>query len=147
MQKVLWSVESVLLLIMIVWLWENYLEVLQTRGKAEQKKAKRTRQLRPRTPEDCQDCRLAEAEQGPERVKARPAVERSQEPARTTEDARHGWTGVHEPALRVLQGHGCGRIMRCAGMGCGIRVRQRRSGNVGRAGASTRRGWGRRCTS
>ena len=32
MQKVLWSVENVLLPIMIIWLWENYLDVLQTRG-------------------------------------------------------------------------------------------------------------------
>jgi transposase-like protein/IS1 family transposase len=71
MQKVVWSVECVVLLAMLVWLWVSYLEVVPKRGKAEEKRAKRTRELKPRTPADCQDCRLAEAEQGPERVEAR----------------------------------------------------------------------------
>ena len=73
MQKVQWSVECVVLLAMMVWLWVSYLEVLQTRGKTEEKKAERTRQRRARTPGDCQDCRLAATEQGSERVKAREA--------------------------------------------------------------------------
>ncbi len=38
MQKVLWSVESLLLLILLVWLWENYLEVRQTRGKRHRRR-------------------------------------------------------------------------------------------------------------
>ncbi len=29
-----------------------------------------------------------------------------QEPPGTPENTRHGWTGVHEPAVRVLQGYG-----------------------------------------
>jgi len=70
MQKVVWSVEWVVLLALLVWLWVNYLEVVQMRGKVEEKKVKRTRELKPRSPEDCQDCRLAKAEQGPERVGA-----------------------------------------------------------------------------
>ena len=51
MQKVRWSVESLVLLILIVWMWENYLAVLQTRGKAEQKKAKRAWKPKARTPD------------------------------------------------------------------------------------------------
>ncbi len=53
LQKVVWSVECVVLLAMLVWLWMSYLEVVRTRGKADEKKTKRMRELRPRTPEDC----------------------------------------------------------------------------------------------
>lgn len=81
MQKVLWSVESLVLLILILWMWENYLEVLQTRGKAEQKKAKRAWHLKPRTPDDCQDCRV-------ERWEVMPDVQRTARPWSEVKSAR-----------------------------------------------------------
>jgi IS1 family transposase len=83
MQKVLWNGESLLLLVMIVWMWENYLGVLQTRGKAAQKKTKRAWHLKPRTPDDCQDCRV-------ERWEVMPDVQRTARP----------WSEVKSPRGR-----------------------------------------------
>jgi hypothetical protein len=58
MQKLLWGVDSLRVIVMIVVLWECYLNVRQTRGKEEPKKAKRAWNVKPRTPDDCQDCRV-----------------------------------------------------------------------------------------
>jgi IS1 family transposase/transposase-like protein len=72
MQKTALMVESVLLAMLLVMvLWQGYDGAFKRWWKGWRAKPKRTRQLRPRTPADCQDCRLAEAERGPERVKAR----------------------------------------------------------------------------
>jgi transposase-like protein len=72
MQKTALMVESVLLVIVLVKVvWQRYDRTFKGWWKEWGAKPKRMRQLRPRTPEDCQDCRLAEAERGPERVKAR----------------------------------------------------------------------------
>jgi hypothetical protein len=81
MQKVLWSVESLVLLIMIIWTWENYWGIRQTWEKAEQKKTKRAWNLKPRTPDDCQVCRL-------ERREVMPDVQRTARPWSEVKSAR-----------------------------------------------------------
>ena len=73
MQKVWWEVVGVLLVVMIVGLWESYLEVLQSQWQAAMPKTKRGWNLKARTPHDCQDCRLAPWEVLPDgRRTARP---------------------------------------------------------------------------
>jgi hypothetical protein len=62
MQQVLREMIGLLVLVLIVWLWESYLEVLQSQWHGSVPKAKRPWHLKARTPQDCQGCRLAAGE-------------------------------------------------------------------------------------
>jgi hypothetical protein len=59
MQKVLWEMAGLLLMVMLMGVWESYMEVLQSQWQAAPPKTKRRWSLKARTPHDCQDCRLA----------------------------------------------------------------------------------------
>lgn len=146
MQKVLWSVESVLLVIMMVWMWENYLGVLQTWGKAEQKKTKRAWNLNPRTPDDCQDCRL-------EKEVVIPDVQRTARPWSDVKSPR-GRPKTHDTDGQACMEPHCEYYKDTDGthhalrwMEHGTKVRRHPVWNVGHAGASIPCDWGRRCTS
>lgn len=70
MQKTVLMLESVLLVVVLVTVvWQSKRREIKRWWKGWRAKAKRTRELKPRSPEDCQDCRLAKTEQGPERVR------------------------------------------------------------------------------
>jgi len=73
-QKAVLLIESglIVVLLMLV-LWQRYQRTIKRWWKNWRAKPKRTRTMRPRTPDDCQDCRLAEAETGPSRSQARRA--------------------------------------------------------------------------
>jgi len=71
MQKTVLIVESgVLLLVLGMAVWERTQRTIRSWWKAWHAKSKRERHLHTGNPRDCQDCRLAGAEQGPERTKA-----------------------------------------------------------------------------
>lgn len=68
MQKIALLVESgVILVLLSMVLWQRYQRTVKRWWKNWRAKPKRTRTLRPRTPDDCPECRLAEAESGPGR--------------------------------------------------------------------------------
>jgi transposase-like protein/IS1 family transposase len=72
MQKVALLVESGLILVLVgMVLWQRYQRTLNTWWKNWRAKPKRPWTMRPRTPDDCQDCRLTEAEVGPGRSQGR----------------------------------------------------------------------------
>jgi hypothetical protein len=71
-QKATLWVESILILVLLSSvLWQRYQHFLKAWWKNWRAKPKRPWTMQPRTPDDCQDCRLAEAEGGPERSQAR----------------------------------------------------------------------------
>ncbi len=68
MQKIALLVESgVILVLLSMVLWQRYQRTVKWWWKNWRAKSKRTRTLHPRTPDDCPECRLAEAESGPGR--------------------------------------------------------------------------------
>ena len=72
MQKVTMWVESMVILALLsIVLWQRYQGILKGWWKQWRAKPKRRWTRQPRTPADCQDCRLAAAEAGPERSQAR----------------------------------------------------------------------------
>ncbi len=74
MQKVVLLLESDLMLVLLSLVrWQRYQRPVKRWWQNWRAKPKRTRTMRPRTPDDCQDCRLAAAETGPSRSQARRA--------------------------------------------------------------------------
>jgi IS1 family transposase len=72
MQKVALLIESIIIL--VLWgmaVWQRYQRTVKRWWQTWRAKPKRPWRLRPRTPDDCQDCRLAEAEVGPSRSQGR----------------------------------------------------------------------------
>jgi hypothetical protein len=71
MQKTALIIErGLLILVLAIVVWEHKQRAIKRWWKAWRAKPKRERHLQARTPADCQDCRLAEAERVPERVGA-----------------------------------------------------------------------------
>jgi IS1 family transposase/transposase-like protein len=67
-QQAVLLVESMVILVLTgMVVWQQYRRVFKRWWKARQAKPKRIWRMRPRTPDDCQDCRLAAAEMGPGR--------------------------------------------------------------------------------
>jgi transposase-like protein len=72
MQKVALVIESVMILVLLgMVVWHRYQRTFKRWWKTWRAKPKRPWSLRPRTPDDCQDCRLAAAETGPSRSQGR----------------------------------------------------------------------------
>jgi hypothetical protein len=71
-QKAALLIESIMILVLLAMVvWHRYQRTLKRWWKTWRAKPKRPWSLRPRTPDDCQDCRLAEAEVGPSRSQGR----------------------------------------------------------------------------
>src|SRR5260370_17743311 len=58
MQKSVFAIEYVVLVLMWLLVWEHYLRALNRRGLERGQRSKRDRTLKPRTPDDCLACRL-----------------------------------------------------------------------------------------
>ncbi len=72
MQKEALVAQSVVTLVLLgMVMWQRYQRILKKWWQAWRAKPKRLWTLQPRTPDDCQDCRLAAAEAGPGRSQAR----------------------------------------------------------------------------
>lgn len=72
MPKIALVIESIFLVVLLTRVvWASKQREIKRWWKVWRAKPKWERHLRARAPDDCQDCRLAEAERGPERVKAR----------------------------------------------------------------------------
>ncbi len=88
MQKAALLIESIMILVLVgMVVWQRYQRTLKRWWKAWRAKPKRPWSLQPRTPNDCQDCRLAAAEAGPSRSQERRRWSEVEEPAGTTEKA------------------------------------------------------------
>jgi hypothetical protein len=71
-QKVALLIDRVVILVLLgMVVWHRYQRTLKRWWKNWRAKPKRPWSLRPRTPDDCQDCRLAAAETGPSRSQGR----------------------------------------------------------------------------
>jgi hypothetical protein len=71
-QKAALLIESIIILVLMsVVVWHGYQRPLKRWWQSGRAKPKRPWSLRPRTPDDCQDCRLAAAEAGPSRSQER----------------------------------------------------------------------------
>ena len=146
MQKTALMVESVLLTMLLVTVvWQSKRREVKRWWKGWRAKPKRARQLRPRTPEDCQDCRLAEAERGPERVKARERW--------SDVKSRRGRPKVHDSEGQACMNPRCVYYKDTDAAYHALRWDGKRNAcektdqwECGDVGASTRHGWARCCT-
>jgi hypothetical protein len=134
MQKTVLMLDSVWLMVLLAMVvWQSKRREIKRWWKGWRAKPKRTRELKPRSPEDCQDCGLAEAEQGPERVKAR-------EPWSEVKSER-GRPKIHDSNGQACMNPRCMYYRETDAAVHALRWDGRRN-----AGANTRHGWGRRCT-
>jgi hypothetical protein len=145
-QKVALLMESIMLWVLLgMLIWQRYQRTLKTWWKNWRAKPKRPWSLQPRTPDDCQDCRLAEAEVGPSRSQGRrPWLEVKSRGGRLKTHDSRGQACMNpqceyykdtDPDFHALRRDGHA-----------MRARPRINGNAGRVGRNTPPDWEHRCT-
>jgi hypothetical protein len=134
--------------VMLVWVgmvvWQRYHRTLKKGWQAWRGKPKRAWTLRDRAPNDCQDCRLAEAEAGPRRSQARRPWSEVK--------SRRGRPKTHDSSGQACMNPRCEYYQdtdpdfhALGGMDSGTPVKRSINGNAEHVSANIQRDWARRC--